>query len=761
MSKKHRVLLIVMALIIAVYSIVINVSRQVNNDADAQWQRKTNAPIMTKWAKEVSPQNVLPEYPRPQMVRDRWLNLNGLWQFTEAHPGETTPFGKDLPGRILVPYPVESALSGVMKMSDQLWYRRTFTLPKEWNGQRVILNFGAVDWTAIVYVNSGQVGVHRGGYDPFSYDITNALKGDGPQELIVGVNDPTDAGDQPRGKQVRNPRGIWYTPTTGIWQTVWLEPVPADHIADLTMIPDLDGNSLRLTVNTPDPEGRLQVRAAALDNGSEVGSVIGENDKEIRIPIKGKKLWTPSDPFLYDLNVELYQDGKQVDAVRSYFGMRKISVGKDKNGITRILLNGEFIMQVGPLDQGFWPDGIYTAPTDNALRSDIEMMKTLGFNMARKHVKVEPDRWYYWADKLGLLVWQDMPSGDNKTPESKKQFETELKQLIATHRNHPSIIMWVVFNEGWGQYDTPRLTAWVKQFDPSRLVNNASGWTDMKTGDVNDIHSYPQPKSPPAESKRAIALGEFGGLGLAIDGHTWKKEHWGYQGMAGAGQLTSRYETLLRSAYQLKERPGLSAAIYTQITDVEVECNGLLTYDREVVKPDPERIAAVNRGDFSKVPPPPVVEIIVPTSEKQGQRWQYTVNKPTGDWFKNEFNPSGWKSGDGGFGTKITPGVIVRTEWKTPDIWLRREFTITKKDFPELQFRVHHDEDAEIYLNGVTACTLSDYTTAYEELSITPEALTTLKVGKNILAVHCRQTGGGQYIDVGLINVKPSALVRK
>jgi hypothetical protein len=404
------------------------------------------------------------------------------------------------------------------------------------------------------------------------------------------------------------------------------------------------------------------------------------------------------------------------------------------------------------------------------------MTRKLGMNLARKHVKVEPDRWYYWADKLGLLVWQDMPSGNNgvrqkkdaagkpipltpeeeqRAAEPKKQFETELRRLIEGRRNHPSIIMWVVFNEGWGQHDTERHVEWVKKMDPSRLVNNASGWADKGVGDVNDVHSYPNPKCPPLEEKRAAVLGEFGGLGLAIEGHTWKKEHWGYRGMADQDELTRTYEKLLQKAHELKESAGLCAAVYTQTTDCEVECNGLLTYDRAIVKPDLDRVAAANRGDFSKVPPPPVSKTVVPTSEEQGLEWRYTVDRPADNWMKTDFDDSKWKTGPGGFGTAGTPGAVVRTGWKTADIWLRREFTLPDARYASLHFRVHHDEDVEIYINGVLAGKFKDYLSEYEERPMTPEGRAALKPGKNILAVHCTQTKGGQYIDVGLVDVVP------
>ena len=566
------------------------------------WKIPAAAPLITMWGRSVHPENVLPEYPRPQFVREEWLNLNGLWQYREAVEDDPPPFGRTLPGSILVPFPIESALSGVMKCADRLYYRRTFSLPSAWSGKRVLIHFGGVDWEARVHVNGTKAGTHRGGYDPFSFDITELLKPGTEQELLVGVYDPSDSGDQARGKQVRKPGGIWYTSTTGIWQTVWLEPVGATSLVDAVITPDLAGASVKVLPEVRGNVDGVTVRVNAFASGTSVATAEGKPGAPIRLTIAKPRAWSPEDPFLYDLEITLLRGGKQIDGVTSYFGMRSIGIARDAQGRQRILFNGSFVMQTGPLDQGFWPDGLYTAPTDDALKYDIEMTRTLGFNMTRKHVKVEPARWYYWADRLGLIVWQDMPSANNKTPEGRAQFETELGRLVAAHRNHPSIIMWVVFNEGWGQYDTGRLAGRVKQIDPTRLVNSASGWTDKGAGDVLDIHSYPEPKSPKPDSARAIVLGEFGGLGLAMPGHTWKKEHWGYRGMSDAEQLASKYEEFMHAVHMMKVETGLSAAVYTQITDVEVECNGLLTYDRMIVKPAIGRIAAANRGDSMHVP---------------------------------------------------------------------------------------------------------------------------------------------------------------
>jgi hypothetical protein len=442
--------------------------------------------------------------------------------------------------------------------------------------------------------------------------------------------------------------------------------------------------------------------------------------------------------------------------------MRKIEVKKDDKGVNRIYLNGNPIFMAGPLDQGFWPDGIYTAPTDEALKYDIEITKKLGFNATRKHVKVEPERWYFWCDKLGLLVWQDMPGGDNgivrnqkdvsNNPDAVKDFDTELKAMIDTHYNHPSIIMWVVYNEGWGQHDTMRVVDWTKKYDPSRLIDPASGWNDFPVGDVIDMHHYPAPGAPKAQENRASVLGEFGGLGMPTEGHMWSSKNWGYKGVKTKDALTRQYVKLMMGAWQLRETSGLNAAIYTQLTDVETEANGLLTYDRAVIKVDLEKAAQANQGKATIQPDPPIAWL-TPDSEKDAQTWRYTTDKPADDWFKSDFDASAWKEGKGGFGTEMTPGAVVRTRWNSNDIWIRREFNV--EALPKIPtLMMHHDDAAEVYINGVLANKTGGYTASYEEFELTKEGKAALKTGKNIIAVHCRQNAGGQYIDAGIFDAK-------
>ena len=571
----------------------------------AEW-KPAQGPLMTRWTAEVNPSSVLPEYPRPQMVREEWLNLNGLWDYAIVPSSVEKPAKYD--GKILVPFCVESSLSGVMKSvgpENRLWYRRTFELPESWTSRQIMLNFGACDWETTVWVNGTEIGRHRGGYNSFVFDISDALKNKGQQELVVSVWDPVDQGTQPRGKQVLKPESIWYTSVTGIWQTVWLEPLNRDHFNSVDIIPDINASQVTFVANLSlDKEYTIE---AIVFTDEQVVAEENSTQKQLAVKISNPIYWTPEYPYLYDYRLVLVRDdGSRSDSIEGYFGMRKISLGQDEKGYTRMLLNDEFIFQFGPLDQGWWPDGLYTAPSDEALKNDIDVTKMLGFNMARKHVKVEPDRWYYWCDKLGLLVWQDMPSGDRfiggedpditRTQESEDQYQLEFQEMIKEHFNHPSIVVWVPFNEGWGQFKTAEIVDFARQLDNTRLINSASGWTDRHVGDISDIHAYPGPAMPDPEKNRAIVLGEFGGLGLPLEGHTWQtKDNWGYRSFENRDKLFDAYTGLIDQLMPMVGK-GLSAAVYTQTTDVEIEVNGLMTYDRAAVKMDPEKLFLINRG---------------------------------------------------------------------------------------------------------------------------------------------------------------------
>lgn len=730
--------------------------------AMAQW-KPVEGQLMTRWAKDVSPGNVWPEYPRPQMTRDQWQNLNGLWDYAiTPSTADSRPAAWE--GQILVPFAIESALSGVKKavQPDQtLWYRRTFPASGNLDGQRLLLHFNAVDWECAVFVNGTFCGRHQGGYDPFYFDITGALVPQGDQELVVAVWDPSDKGYQPRGKQILEPQGIWYTAVTGIWQSVWLEPVPRAHIRNLALTPDIDKGVLRLSATVDGAAPGDEIVAVALDGAAPVAGSAGQPGAPFEIPIENAKLWSPDSPFLYNLTVSLTRGGQTLDEVQSYFGMRKIAVAKDDRGINRLFLNNQVLFQLGPLDQGWWPDGLYTAPTDEALRYDVETTRAMGFNMARKHVKIEPLRWYYHCDRLGLLVWQDMPSGDayighndpdiERTAQSAHNYYRELGELVRDFGNHPSIIMWVPFNEGWGQFQTNEVTAWLKQLDPSRLVNQTSGWADRGGSDVYDKHSYPGPDMFPIQDHRASVLGEFGGLGWPVEGHLWwDKRNWGYRTYQDREALAGHYEQLIRRLRYLIH-DGLAAAVYTQTTDVEGEVNGLMTYDRELVKLGVDWLNTVNSAVYL---PPPELITLAPTSRDDGQTWRYTTDDPGQGWEQPGVDDAAWKEGPGVLGKKDTPGANVRTEWLTPAIWARREFTIETVPQGPCFLEILHDEDAEIYINGVLAATVKGHNGAYEQLPLSGEARAALKPGANLFAVHCTQTEGGQSIDVGLVAEK-------
>ena len=575
--------------------------------------------LFTRWAKDVNPNNPLPEYPRPQLKRESWLNLNGLWDYVIQSRTSTSPSNYE--GKILVPFAIESALSGVkkkLKPNQVLWYRRTFELPESWKSQDLLLHFGAVDWETKVWINNNFVGAHRGGYVPFSFEISKYIKFREENEIVISVWDPTNRGKQERGKQVLIPFGVFYTAVSGIWQTVWLEPVPRSRIDKLFLIPNIKDELLSVTLSTKNlkPDDIISLTVRTSDRViSKIEHKAGEN---ISIEVPDSKLWHPSKPFLYNLNLNLNRKGEPLDKISSYFGMREFSYGKDEKNVPRILLNGEPLFLYGTLDQGYWPDGLYTAPTDEALLFDIEVTKELGFNMIRKHIKTESSRWYYHCDKLGMTVMQDMPNGGHefygifgyllwrgklklrngrKRKSVKNQFYMELKSMIDTLYNHPSIAIWVPFNEAWGQFETRRVTDYVRTLDNTRLIDSASGWIDKKTGDIVDIHKYPGPALPKMENEERIAvLGEFGGLGLEVDGHLWDKWFkWCYKKYPSREELWRNYQIIVEQTKDLIPE-GLSAAVYTQITDVEGEINGLLTYDRSVLKFSKEKMRQLNQS---------------------------------------------------------------------------------------------------------------------------------------------------------------------
>lgn len=757
--------------------------------------------MTTPWTADVDPTAPWPEHPRPQFQREGWTSLNGQWDYAIltgsglSDGAAADHFPQHWQGKIVVPYPVESMLSGVTKRvspQQRLWYRRSVKLPPVENEDRLLLHFDAVDWATQVWLDGEKLGTHFGGYDPFSIEIPATARDDGAHELIVEVWDPTDNHFQPRGKQVQNPHGIWYTPTTGIWQSVWLERVGASYLHDLKLNGSYLAGTLEIDVAIDGPEDglRLQYTITPMaemlepehglflqaDGPPQKGSMGLRNGRFRDLAqIEAPAPWTPEQPNLYVLELVLVRNGWPIDRVQSYFGLRDLHRRKDAAGKPRLYFNGEFLFQLGMLDQGFWPDGLYTAANDAALRKDLLVTKELGFNMLRKHVKVEPSRWYAWCDRLGILVWQDMPSGDGyigpkdadfvRSKESAANFESEFGGVINALRNHPSIVAWVPFNEGWGQFDTARISQWTRQQDPTRWVNAVSGWADRPVGDMLDIHSYPGPALPKLDAKRAAVLGEFGGLGLPVEGHTWQdKENWGYRSYANAEALTSAYERLM-VALRPMIGEGLNAAIYTQVSDVEIEVNGVMTYDRKVLKMDAERVRRANQKLYL---PPPQIHMVLPDSRQQAQGWKYYLsapleaeskpatpwNPPPEDWWKPEFDDSNWQVGDAGFGTPETPGAVVRTQWNNQQIWIRRAFGWAGPPLGGLHLRIHHDEDCQVYLNGTKIADLKGYTTGYVLVPIAPEHEKLLNTTLNVIAATCTQTGGGQYLDLGLVYVE-------
>jgi len=787
--KKHVLIFALIALIVA-------------PSVEAQWKPAGDR-IKTRWAADVTPDNAWQEYPRPQMVRGDWQNLNGLWDYAivsaEGNPDKKTP--AEWQGKILVPFCIESSLSGVQKLLEpgqQLWYQRTFEIEKK-PGKRTLLNFEAVDYECEVWVNGTSVGTHRGGNTPFKFDITRAAV-DGINDLTVMVVDPT-GNHQLRGKQTLNPRGIWYTRVSGIWQTVWIEQVPANYIerikidteidpASITVKTTIAGNvatatavrSVALPQTAVDqnasgpivihatPPKLISVRVTASLDGKKVAQAIGSLDRTT-VKIDDAKLWSPSDPNLYDLKVEVLAGDEVVNTVDSYIGLRKVGSTRDANGHLRFTLNGEIIFHLGPLDQGWWPDGLLTPPSDEAMLSDIQYLKDAGFNMIRSHIKVRPRRYYYHCDRLGMMMWQDQVSGmpgpgwtrmREKPPvkdwpeDAHKQYMYELQQMIDSLYNSPCIVQWVPFNEAWGQHRSMKVGMWTAAYDPTRQVNVASGGNFWPVGDVADHHSYPHPSFPTGDLRFGDFLkvvGEFGGHGFVVDtSHLWNPgaKNWGYGGLPKTkAELLGRYKTSIQMLRQLRDQ-GVAGGVYTQTTDVENEVNGLITYDREVIKFPAEDLARIHAILMA---PPARIEVLMPTAREKKREWQYTTEKPGDDWMKADFDASGWKTGLGGFGEPTTPGSEVGTIWKSDDIWIRTEFDYDPEE-GDLMLNIHYDEDPVVYINGVKAFSPEGFTVDYILEQISPEAQAALKKGKNTLAIYCKNKFGGQFIDTGLMYLK-------
>lgn len=737
------------------------------------WERKS-APIMTTWGENINPENVWEEYPRPQMIRQEWLSLNGVWDYHKRKEiNHEYQSSKDVfTQKILVPYPIESALSGIMDTNfaentqSTFIYNRTFTLPRSFRGKNIILHFGAVDWKSTIYINGVKAGKHTGGNDPFKLDITSLLNKKGPQEIQVCVSDPGEKGGQPVGKQTTQPGGCFYSPVSGIWQTVWLEPVSPSHIEGYRVTSDIDAGTITLNIASNDNDAQATITIKK--EGKEIITLNNKpTNNDIVIEIPNAQLWSPDTPHLYDMTIDLYANKKVCDKIEGYFGMRKISRGM-YDGYPCFLLNNKPLFNFGVLDQGWWPDGLLTPPSDSAMKYDIEITKSLGMNTIRKHIKVEPARWYYYCDRMGMLVWQDMPSkgfDENGTIGSqeyiKNNFYDECRRVTASLQNHPCIVSWVVFNESWGQYasgddkHTRCGVEAVRSVDDTRLINAASGWVDFEIGDIIDKHSYPTPalQSNPLNERVAVC-GEYGGITLKVPGHQWKESDMEYTSVDDKKRYADKFNALTLAIQSLQEK-GIWGAIYTQISDVEGELNGLLTYDRKVLKIDTAYMASVREKIVRTINYRTHMNIVVPAGDTSpNEIWSYTTQNPGDDWYSITYDDSSWAKGAAGFGGSNPPNAHIRSAWNDKNLYIRRHFNIgdiSQEDLKSLCLWLHHDDDCEVYINGVKAYETRGWTPAYCLQPISEEALATIKPNSdNIIAMHTYQDWGGQYADAGL-----------
>ena len=741
-----------------------------------EWQR-LSAPVMTPWGEQIDPENVWQEYPRPQLVRPDWINLNGVWQYFRRNNSVRLTYERSASSfkqRVLVPFGVESALSGIMHTDlsatakSALMYRRTFTLTDAFKDKRTLLHFGAVDWRCVVFVNKQKVGQHDGGNDPFTFDITDYLTDEDEQELQVAVYDPSSLGGQPRGKQTTSPGGIFYTSCSGIWQTVWLEPVNSCYIERYEVVPNAESGTVKVKVFANDPTCKFYLIAR---DGEEIvatteKTTVGE---EVTMTIPNPKLWSPDSPFLYNLDIYLTMENCQdCDKARGYFGLRTLSMGMI-DGHPGFLLNGKPLFMYGPLDQGWWPDGLLTPPSYEAMIYDLKAIKAMGMNMVRKHIKVEPDLWYEWCDRNGLIVWQDMPNGSESGSLGTKEelqhiFYEESERIVHALKQHPSICVWIPFNEGWGQDASSGSGHTMRGYlvvrnadaDPGRLMNAASGWTDFEIGDITDAHSYPSPNGQSNKhNDRVNVCGEFGGITYMIDGHMWAGSQQVYTTVTNSEDYTTRFNQFTSALQGLQLSKGLWAGVYTQVTDVEQEVNGFLTYDRKVFKVNDEQLASIRSNIERTINQrlSDAVSVVSAGDNATNIQWRYTTAEPESGWEQASFDDSSWKRGMAGFGKIDQPDARVRTNWSTPEIWVRRHFTldgVTAENLKELCLRIFYDEDSEVYINGVLAFTITGYNTTYQLFDFSDAARNALSLdGDNVIAIHTKQTSGGQYIDAG------------
>ena len=755
-----------------------------NGQENESWQLKP-IPIHTIWSDSITPESVLPEYPRPQFERKEWLNLNGLWNYAITSLDDSEPSNYD--GKILVPYCIQSALSGVRKLTETeevrkhaLWYQRSFKLTESWENKQVLINFGAVDWESQVWVNGQYIGKHQGGYDAFSMNISKAIKKGKFQDITIRVIDPVGkAMGESVGKQREQPE---YDGVTGIWQTIWLEPVADVSINRVKLTPDIDNNELKIE---PFYEGTYKnciLDIQALDNGKEIAHISGDADNLFTLKIPDPKLWTPDNPFLYDLKLTLKHDGKIIDEINSYFGMRKISIGK-VGAINRILLNNKPLFMIGPLDQGIWPESVLTPPCEEAIRFDMNFLKEINCNMIRLHMNSKPDRWYYACDKSGILVWQDFICGaldGNKYSDvEEKQWMTEQNRLMNNLYNHPSVVMWILFNEGWSQRRTLEYSQWAGRIDPTRIIDAASGFYDQPgAGHVRDMHIYintPAMAVPEYEPERAVVLGEWGGFVSEAEDNNWderrpgaltddewvKSINWPKYSMGKP--LMNHYSDVVEQLIYLKEL-GLCGAVYTQLADMKKEQNGYLSMDRKIIKMDVSTLCDLHsRLINEQTETCPIIE----ASVIRPQQWKYSTQKQKDNWFASDFDDKNWKTDNGPFG--YTPGFVlpkVNTQWQSDTLYLRKSFQldlipekICLRTYVYGKFGVHNTCD--IYINGYKVKEVYRWHEMREEfqvmtISLCSQERTHLKIGKNQIAVQVKMPKDmkNRIYDIGIYKDK-------
>lgn len=768
--------------------------------SNAQRWTPVNAPILTDFGESINPKKVLQEHPRPQMVREDWKNLNGLWDYAIT-PKSSTAI-PDPQGKILVPFCLEAPLSGVqkhLKTDEYLWYFNQFSIPGKWKKKKVLLHFGAVDWECEVWVNDELVGTHQGGYIPFNFDITGAIKPGGKQSLRVRVSDPRGGIFTSNGKQANNT--IFYETVSGIWQTVWLEPVPEVSIESLKIEPDVDKGQAGISAVLSGDSKGYELKVVALENEDPILENWGEAGETVMLKLDNPRLWSPESPFLYGLEVSLMKNERMVDKVSGYFGMRKIHVEK-LDGFNKILLNNEEVFQYGPLDQSYWPGSVLTPPSDEAISWEIGYLKDIGINMVRLHITSNPDRWYYHCDRMGLLVWQDFVCARGRgiiNEASSKRWVEEQKSMVDALYNHPSIVMWVLFNESWGQHKTSQLTDLFMEYDPTRLFSVASGWNDLENaGHIRDVHDYTFHPSIPIGSEephRAVLLGECGGQNVIVGPNNWSRKpyseyetpkkgdrryQWGNGMSPGAlmdeetvvemkrGTFTQgenfavRYEEFIDGIRMLKNE-GLCGAVFTQMTDMKNEQNGFLSFDRKVSKMDESRFRGIHEKLYTD---PPGEKPVIHAYSGKAEIWKFEMQEPAEGWTHPDFDDSGWRTGQAPFGN--TSDYEYHTAWNTEALYLRKNFHLDKvPDQLALKtyiygFMYREISTLQVYLNGELIKSTLDRNRNQElrtsTILLSGKAMELLKAGENSIAIEADFSQvPSRFLDIGLIKISETS----